>query len=238
MRFFEIRRSLNAYIESTIPSDYHHIWDCCCDHGLLGAALLTRHAAPHIHFVDIEPRLMTKVTAKLERFFPQQHNDASQWQVHCTDVARLKLAHTTDRQLVVIAGVGGDLIAELVTGILKNNTEQSIDFLLCPIYHSFDLRQRLMDLKCSLLEEHLIEENNRSYEILWVTATPNHLKSVRPLHAVGEDIQQANTSDELAVCQRYLNKIRQHYQRRSYGQCLTTHQALAAYQMVEISFME
>ncbi|HTG55937.1 MAG TPA: SAM-dependent methyltransferase, partial [Niabella sp.] len=49
---------------------YTHIWDCCCDHGLLGAALLSRQAAAHIHFVDIVPELMHELKNKLQRFFP------------------------------------------------------------------------------------------------------------------------------------------------------------------------
>ncbi|HSC68256.1 MAG TPA: SAM-dependent methyltransferase, partial [Cellvibrio sp.] len=48
-------------IELMVTANYDHIWDCCCDHGLLGAALLARKAAPHIHFVDIVPELMRKL---------------------------------------------------------------------------------------------------------------------------------------------------------------------------------
>jgi hypothetical protein len=48
-------------IESMVTSDYTHICDCCCDNGLLGAALVSRHAAPHIHFVDVVPELMREL---------------------------------------------------------------------------------------------------------------------------------------------------------------------------------
>ncbi|MDX2422429.1 MAG: SAM-dependent methyltransferase, partial [Amphritea sp.] len=39
-------------IEQLVAPGYTHIWDCCCDHGLLGAALLARHSDAQIHFVD------------------------------------------------------------------------------------------------------------------------------------------------------------------------------------------
>ena len=37
---------------------YDHIWDCCCDHGLLGRSLLSAYASrpqlsATIHFVDV-----------------------------------------------------------------------------------------------------------------------------------------------------------------------------------------
>ena len=58
-----------THIDHMVTSDYTHIWDCCCDHGFLGASLLSRQAAPNIHFVDIVPELMTKIESKLQQFY-------------------------------------------------------------------------------------------------------------------------------------------------------------------------
>lgn len=55
-------------IEQMVTSDYTHIWDCCCDHGFLGAALLSRQAAMNIHFVDIVPELMDKLEKNCTNF--------------------------------------------------------------------------------------------------------------------------------------------------------------------------
>jgi len=48
-----------------VTSQYEHIWDCCCDHGLLGYALLSRLNAMNIpcniHFIDIVPPLMAEL---------------------------------------------------------------------------------------------------------------------------------------------------------------------------------
>ena len=103
-------------INQMIVNDYQHIWDCCCDHGLLGAALLERKAAQQIHFVDVVPNLMQQLEHKLQRFYPQTaklHNQHG-WQVHSTDVGQLDLADKHTRQLVIIAGVGGDLTIALI----------------------------------------------------------------------------------------------------------------------------
>ncbi|MCW0469406.1 hypothetical protein OH492_11565 [Vibrio chagasii] len=48
-----------------------YIWDCCCGSWLLGVQLLADNKAPHIHFVDIVPSLMSELESKLVRYFPK-----------------------------------------------------------------------------------------------------------------------------------------------------------------------
>ena len=52
-----------------VKDDYYHIWDCCCDHGFLGASLLSNQKAKNIHFVDIVPELMSDIENKLQQFY-------------------------------------------------------------------------------------------------------------------------------------------------------------------------
>ncbi len=138
-----------------VATTYDHIWDCCCDHGLLGATLLSRQAAPHIHFVDIVPELMRELENKLQHFYPENSEPESntQWQVHCMDVTALPLQKFNGKHLVIIAGVGGDLMAELVKAIFQKNPTLDIDFLLCPVHHQFTLRQQLIQLDFNLKTE-------------------------------------------------------------------------------------
>ncbi len=130
-----------------VTSDYTHIWDCCCDHGLLGSALLSRLAAPNIHFVDIVPELTNKLENKLQRFYP---DSPSKWKIHCLDVAALPIEQYEGRNLVIVAGVGGDLITQFVNAIHQSHSATNIDFLLCPVHHQFTLRQQLIQLDFSL----------------------------------------------------------------------------------------
>ena len=53
----KLSKRLNA-INSLITQSYDIVWDCCCDHGFLGMALLERGIAKQINFVDIIPELM------------------------------------------------------------------------------------------------------------------------------------------------------------------------------------
>lgn len=219
-------------IESMVTSDYTHIWDCCCDHGLLGAALLSRHAARHIHFVDVVPELMSELGKKLQRFYS---NSSSSWQIHCLDVKELSLEQYEGNSIVIIAGVGGDLITQLVTAIHQSHSTTPIDFLLCPVYHQFTLRQQLIELDFSLKGEVLIEENQRFYEILLVSSPEKTDDKPAKVSPVGKLIWQTNTDEQSKVVTNYLNKTLNHFQRMQRGGGSDVQHIIDAYRSVTIN---
>ncbi|MFG7351084.1 tRNA (adenine(22)-N(1))-methyltransferase [Shewanella oncorhynchi] len=219
-------------INSMISGHYDHIWDCCCDHGLLGMLLLERSAARQVHFVDCVPSLMQALELRLQRFFPADilsqklhlnpHLNPdidpnlschTQWQVHCLDVATLPLEQTSDKnkQLIIIAGVGGELLVDLVRAILAKHPLRPLEFILCPVHHNYYVRQSLSALGLVLKSEHLLEENQRFYEILHVStiAAPNGL----PITATGSLMWQTLDEASLQRAQRYLSQVIGHYQR-------------------------
>ena len=220
------------HIESMVTSDYSHIWDCCCDHGLLGSALLDRHAAPHIHFVDIVPKLMSELENKLQRFYP---NPPSNWQIHCLDVAALPIEQYKEgKNLVIIAGVGGDLMTQFVNAIHKSHPATNIDFLLCPVYHQFALRQQLIQLEFNLINEILVEENKRFYEILLVSTPTNTDEKQSKISPVGELIWQSDSVEQAKNTMNYLNKTLNHFQRKQEGNNADIQHIIDAYRSVII----
>lgn len=194
-----------AKIAGMVSAEYDHIWDCCCDHGLLGAALLSRQRAGTVHFVDIVPELINEVEAKLKRFYP-----TASWQTHCLDVAALPLSQYPGKQLVIIAGVGGDLTMEFISALVSANPNAELEFLLCPVYHQYALRQRLIELDFGLIDEVLVEDNQRFYEILHVSINRARHAKVSP---VGDKLWQGDGDR----AKRYLNKTLAHYQRIEKG---------------------
>jgi len=210
-------------IASMVTSQYDHIWDCCCDHGLLGFSLLSSQASSNIHFVDIVPALMTELEQKLQRFCPD-----SRWKTHCIDVASLPLAQYKGKQLIIIAGVGGDLMMQFIEAIVQQHRSTNsgvnldIDFLLCPVHHQYALRQQLIALDFSLQDEMLVAENRRFYEILHVSSKQD---SARPVSLVGDKIWQEisagagqkQSSKQAEIAASYLSKIIKHYQRIQQG---------------------
>ncbi len=195
-------------IDQMITKHYEHIWDCCCDHGLLGMQLLKRQSANKVHFVDIVKSLTDNLALTLTHYFPDNSGNKN-WQVYCQDVAKIPLYATDNTsekntQLIIIAGIGGDLLIELVTQIIKNNPLIKLEFLLCPIHHNYKVRQALIQLNLGLLNEKLICDNKRFYEILHVSTD-----AIRPIASVGSIMWDLSRENDII----YLETTIAHYQR-------------------------
>lgn len=200
-------------IQNMVTSQYDHIWDGCCDHGLLGFSLLTSQANSTVHFIDIVPKLMVNLESKLKRFCP-----SLPWKTHCIDVATLPLAQYQGKHLVIISGVGGDLMIQFIDAIYQQNKNLNIDFLLCPVHHQFSLRQKLITLNFSLKDEVLIEENQRYYEILLVSSSGEKLSNESSkISPVGDKIWQSTSQEQTKTIKKYLQKTLGHYQRIQQG---------------------
>lgn len=81
-------------IDTLISQHHDIIWDCCCDHGYLGMALLKRAAANQVIFVDIVATLMDVLSAQLSSINKLQKtcDKKPQWQVLCQDVGKIEIA--------------------------------------------------------------------------------------------------------------------------------------------------
>jgi tRNA (adenine22-N1)-methyltransferase len=195
-------------------------------------ALLTRQAAPNIHFVDIVAELIDTLDSKLQQFFS---NSPSAWTTHCLDVHKLPLRHYQkdlqakhqNKHLVIIAGVGGDLMSRFIEEIYQHNLKTDIDFLLCPVHHQFTLRQKLIELNFSLKEEVLIEENRRFYEMLLVSANEKEGTKVSP---IGDKIWLSNSSEQAIIIKNYLRQTLSHYQRIQLNHSANIQGIIDAYQ--------
>lgn len=247
-------------INQMVGQGYDHIWDCCCDHGLLGMLLLQRNAAPKVHFVDCVAPLMQQLSLELARFFPplpisnaqnateQTTYAQSEWQVHCLDVAALPLAHygKQAKHLVIIAGVGGELLVELVRSIVScysqyhsdahNHSYHSclLEFILCPVHHNYHVRSSLAELGLSLKQEYLLQENQRFYEILHLTQSKatSEANEASPLCATGSIMWQGLDADKTSQAKRYLVQTISHYQRIPESRLPNKAQIVAAYQQI------
>jgi len=190
--------------------------------------LLARQAAPNLHFVDIVAELMHILESKLQQFFS---SSPTAWTTHCIDLQKLPLSQyqTKDpgKHLVIIAGVGGDLMTQLIEGICRNNPTMIIDFLLCPVHHQFTLRKKLIELNFSLKDEILIEENQRFYEILLVSSNANEGTKISP---VGDKIWQSDSNEQAIITKNYLRKTLKHYQRIQLNPETNAQKIIDAYQ--------
>lgn len=209
-------------LDEMIASPYEVIWDCCCDHGLLGMMLLQRHAAKSIHFVDVIERLATTLQSKLKQHFSGEEFE-SVWQVHCENVANLSIPDIKS-QLIIIAGVGGDTTIELVNSIIANHPNQQMEFLLCPVHRNYHVRECLISHKFGLVNECLIRENGRFYELLHVSSDAKQAISF-----VGSTMWDFSNEEH----QLYLAKMIAHYQRKMKATDINVEKMLLAYQQLQ-----
>ncbi|MGR5528912.1 tRNA (adenine(22)-N(1))-methyltransferase [Vibrio alfacsensis] len=221
----KLSKRLNQIVQLVEPN-YTHIWDCCCDHGLLGTALLNSDIAPNIHFVDIVEPLVSAVESKLQRFYS---DTSAAWHVHCLDVATLPLHQYPGKHLVIIAGVGGDLIAEFVEAIHQQYPTLDIDFILCPVHHQFKLRHVLNQRNFGLKDEVLVKENHRFYEIIYVSSQQS---SQAKVSLVGDKIWLAANEEQTRLSREYLDKTLNHYNRILQGNKKDVAQIVESYQSV------
>lgn len=205
-------------IEKMVSTDYDHIWDCCCDHGLLGFQLLENNKAKHIHFVDVVAPLLEEIESKLTRFYRGE----SQWYIHCDDVATLLLPHDKNQKhLIIIAGIGGQLLISLLTKLLPLTAGLNVEFILSPVHHNYQLRTFLNKQSCGLIHEAIVEENKRFYELIHFD---NHCGVV--ISKVGEKMWDFNNRQH----QNYLTQTLQHYQRMAKNPNIDVSEIIKAYQ--------
>ena len=246
--------------------EYDYIWDTCCDHGQLGAALLKNGISSQLFFVDIVPELVANVELNLKQYFPNQTN---QWHTLCEDVSSLPLDKAANingkmavsskaaddvRHLIIIAGIGGDLMLEFITQLNQRFPDLALDFLLCPVHHQFALRKQLKEMEFRLRHEVVLEENNRFYEVLLVTndVKPKGTKHTKFMNSEGEFVTTGSSSqpkridvagealwfykteNEKSILERYLTKTLTHYRRMQKGNNEFANTAIAAYERVKI----
>lgn len=213
---------------------YGHIWDCCCDHGFLGQQLLRRQAGITIHFVDIVEHLMVALETDLNALGIERL-----WKVHCLDVSHLPLLHeeksftncpsemsktnSSDDHLIIIAGVGGERLIELMEGIIKRHPNKRLEFLLCPVHHNFKVREFLNDQNFGLQKEVLVKENKRFYEVLHVSTQAGQEVSL-----VGDEMWDLQDNDH----QLYLKRTIDHYRHKLNDSSMNAMRILSAYEMV------
>lgn len=217
----KLGRRLQALHECVPDNRYDTIWDCCCDHGSLGMALIQNQKAKRVVFNDIVPALINALESKLIKHFPTEC-----WQTSTADLLTLKLESSTDRTLIIIAGVGGELTARFIRTIVKNNPNHQLDFLLCPVRDLYTLRTTLLELDLCLINEKLVKENKRMYEILWVSNSSDNQQ--QKLNATGQNIWQSNSCISSADINAYQKTLLKHYEKAQH-QCPVAREALHAY---------
>lgn len=189
----------NEYLVAS--KDYDIIWDTCCDHGYLGEKILASNPRGQLVFVD----QVVSITKALNEHLQSQRY--VNYAVYTQNFAELKLA-VNKSHLVIVAGIGGQLITELLSRFLADN-KSPIDFMFCPSTSVYSLRDYLSSNSFSLLSETIVVDNNRFYEVIYVRYEPVANEGVSLL---GEMWNRNNSGH-----QQYLENLIRLYQARLMG---------------------
>ncbi|MDG2502214.1 MAG: tRNA (adenine(22)-N(1))-methyltransferase TrmK [Porticoccaceae bacterium] len=192
-----------SHLANMVESPYTTIWDCCCDHGLLGMSLLRDQYAEELIFVDVVEDILANLTTQLERSFPQ---DQYSWQVRCEDINNI-IVPPVDSQLFIIAGVGPHQTIEFINSLCASAPDTIFDLLICCVHGSYSVRQALIKKGYGLKNEQIIFENNRFYEAIYVS------KKVADKTIVNTGSQMWNWSDP--VHQDYWHRVVGHYRQKA-----------------------
>jgi len=130
------------------------------------------------------------------------------------------------KHLVIIAGIGANLMSQFINDIHQKYPDMNIDFLLCPVNQQFALREKLIALKFSLKNEVLVKDNCRYYEVILVSSTSDTQKEISP---VGHNIWQSVSAEQASVVKQYLDKTLKHYKRVQQGSTVDIAHIISAY---------
>ena len=191
-----------SQLDSMVDQQYAIIWDCCCDHGLLGISLLQRQQAQKLVFVDVLQPQMALLEQQLQQRFPRQSYN---WQVICRDLNQVVLP-AVDNQLFIIAGVGGNKTIEFIDRLCADMALVPFDLLLCSVHGNYAVRQALIRQGFSLRQEQIVFENKRFYEAIYVTKTPG-----QAIAATGSTMWNLDSAQH----RDYLHKTLQHYRKKA-----------------------
>ena len=227
---------LSNWVEHSEP--YDAIWDLCCDHGLLGLHLYQNQTQSHIYLVDrvtsIIERLNHRIDAKSHERLTALHSNAENIQLSW---GSQKEPRQKPRQLIILAGLGGESIIHILRGIVASNAETmrnaNIEFLLSANSHSYELRQYLRESNCRLINEVFVVDNGWSHEHMHIAWQHNQCK--QPTVPVSElGIKIWHPWD--AARQAYLSGILTHLENQTrYSPDTYSAEKLKAYKTLEIT---
>ena len=191
-----------SQLANMIQAPYSTVWDCCCDHGLLGMSLLKDRGADQVIFVDVLENMMASLADRLARDFPQ---DQYSWQVRCDDVKNIAVPDA-DSQLFIIAGVGPHQTIEFIDSLCASVPDRPFDLLICSVHGNYSVREALINQGYKLKDERIICDKNRFYEAIYVSKSAD-----QPLIETGSPMW--NWADP--VHQDYWHRTVGHYRQKA-----------------------
>lgn len=169
--------------------NYQKVWDLCCDHGKIGHEIYQLGNCQKIEFVDCVQRIVLGLQNKLQENdnYTFTLKDAREVKIECSD------------NLVIIAGVGGELVCEILESLKRNSYTHYFDIIISTNNSIHKVKDYLLNNNFKLIKIVVVNEGGFTYEILKLSMSGQKDFSILDLtHLRG------------AECRKYVEKISKH----------------------------
>ena len=137
------------------------LYDLCCDHGLLGLAALDRGLVPAVSLIDRSPSVIATLKERCQIYLEPD----SRRMIMCMNGSDLQ--PVSGPATIVIAGVGGQTIVDILEGIYCDRPlEQRL--LLGPHRGEAKLLDWLSEQGWEIQQRKLVIEKGREHSLLQV----------------------------------------------------------------------
>lgn len=186
----KVSKRINALVNLIKTESYERILDTCCDHGLIGLAMLQEQSISlnEMTFIDIVKPIIDKLKID-STYIPKNSKTKITTEVQC-----VKKIQFSNEDLVIMAGVGADLIIDAITEHKKNSLSPKHYLISAHTKHTW-LREELKTHGLFVLKEHLIKEDHIYYDHMLVS------------YERGEEILDFNRTGSHADLQSYYLKL-------------------------------
>lgn len=136
----------------------NHIYDLYTDHGKIGLAFSKKFKEAFLTFIDIRSHLINDLENKYS------FNQLYSFKTQDANLTKFK-----NKSLVLMCGVGGNLIISCLESYLKQENIHTHEFIICATMHTLELRKFLQDNDFIQKDFKVADENGRCYEVLLVS---------------------------------------------------------------------
>ncbi|MDN3648592.1 tRNA (adenine(22)-N(1))-methyltransferase TrmK [Reinekea marina] len=203
------------HLVESIPTDTELVWDMCCDHGALGRAIIESRPQCQVIFNDIHKDIMARLKEQLIQLNAQRYRLA----VCPAEAVSLE---ETSRQVVVIAGIGDEQTITILEALRTQAHAKNCTFIISPTTKVALVRQYLIGAGFYRVNESIVTENKRSYEVITVATQQTQ-------HA---QLMTEKNGDLIGRCWQPIESHRQHLKKLIgyyQGQALNPEKAYAKF---------
>lgn len=162
--------------------DYQSIYDICCDHGYL-AYKFWKNTKAKVFAIDIAKPVVENLETNYLKITDERF--------HIECLAGEKVDYK-DNSLIVIAGVGAHTTITILEKVLSDNLDE-VDIIICCHQNTDILRAYLKESGLGLVNESLIKDKGKFYELIYLTTTEQKLK----VQSIGSLMWKQENRDDL-----------------------------------------